>query len=82
MKIILSPKAQKQLLRLPTLEGLKVVKKLHSLDEKPFSGKPLSGDLKGLYSLRAWPYRIVYQIFKDRGIVLVNTVEHRQGAYK
>lgn len=82
MKTIISPKAGKQLLRFPANQGLKITKKLHELDHNPFAGKPMTGKLKGKYSLRAWPYRIIYQIFKDQGFLLVDTIEHRQGVYK
>lgn len=82
MKTILSPKAGKQLLKLSPSDGLKVTKKLRALEGNPFAGKPLTGKLKGFYTLRAWPYRVVYQIFKERKIALIDTIEHRQGVYK
>lgn len=82
MKVIFSPRATRQLDRLPANEGFKIIKKLKDLETTPFTGKLLTGKLKGLYSLRAWPYRIVYEIFKDRKIVLIDTIEHRQGVYK
>ena len=82
MKIIFSPKAGKRLLRLPVNQGLKITQKIRVLDKNPFAGKSLAGKLKGFYSLRSWPYRIIYQIFKDRGVLLIDTIEHRQGVYK
>jgi mRNA-degrading endonuclease RelE of RelBE toxin-antitoxin system len=41
----------------------------------------LGGKLKGCYSLRAWPYRIIYQIIKKSLYVAVIRILHRQGAY-
>lgn len=82
MKVVISPKADKQLRKLSAREGLKIIRKLRELETTPFSGKLLSGKLNRFYALRAWPYRIVYQIFKDRNVVLVDTIEHRQGVYK
>lgn len=82
MKVILSPKASKQLQKLQIKEGLKVTGKLRLLEQHPFSGKPLAGQFKGYYSLRSWPYRIVYEIFKEKRTVLIDTIEHRQRVYK
>ena len=55
---------------------------LNILSKDPFSGKKLEGELKGKYSIRAWPYRIVYQILKNELIVLVVDIGHRQGVYR
>lgn len=82
MTVIFSPSARKQLNKLPLKQGLKVTRKLSVLENNSFSGKVLTGDLKGFFSLRAWPYRIVYRIYKDRKIILITAVEHRQGVYK
>ena len=82
MNVALSSKARKQLRKLPRTEGLKVARKLQELDQIPFAGKPLTGKLKGLYSLRAWPYRIVYDVDTHRQAVTIHTIEHRQSAYK
>lgn len=80
MKIELSAKAIEKLQKLPLPEKKKIFKKLHSLENDPLLGKKLSGEFNGLFSLRAWPYRIIYQ-FKQK-IVFIVTVEHRQGVYK
>lgn len=55
---------------------------LETLKTNPFSGKKLAGEFKDLYSIRAWPYRIIYTIIKKELVVLVVDVAHRQGAYK
>ncbi len=82
MKIILSAKARRQLHTLPASEGLKVGRKLLELDNNPFAGKPLTGKFKSFHSLRAWPYRIIYQVDKNNKVVTIRTIEHRQGVYK
>lgn len=82
MIVLLSPKADKQLNKLPGRENAKIIRKLHELERQPFIGKLLTGELKGTYSLRAWPYRIIYEIIKDRRVVFVDAIEHRQGVYK
>jgi mRNA interferase RelE/StbE len=44
-------------------------------------GKPLTGDLKGLWRYRVGDYRIVAAIEDDRFVVLVVTVGHRRRVY-
>jgi len=82
MNIGLSSKARKQLDTLPTSEGLKVARKLQALQINPLVGKPLTGKLKSFYSLRAWPYRIIYELAKKKHTITIHAIEHRQGAYK
>lgn len=82
MKLALSKDAQKQYSRLPKPQKSKILKKLTELERNPYVGKKLEGELKGLYSLRAWPYRILYGINEDKQIIEVHKIAHRQGAYK
>ena len=43
-------------------------------------GKPLVGQLAGLWSARRGDYRIVYEIEDEAHIVLVHRVQHRRHA--
>lgn len=81
VRVILKRKAEKALLKLPKREQDKIRKKLHDLAESPLIGKPLRGEYQGCYSLRAWPYRILYRFCDDIGVE-VFSIAHRQGAYK
>jgi mRNA interferase RelE/StbE len=45
-------------------------------------GKPLVGELGGLWSARRGDYRIIYEIFEDDHIVLIHRVQHRRHAYR
>jgi len=80
MKLFYKPQAIKQLKKIPTLEKKKIVRKLELLSKDPFTGKMLKGELEDLYSLRAWPYRIIYEVSKNEITVL--SISHRQSAYK
>lgn len=82
MKVELADKAKQQLKKLPKNEQKKVVRKLKLLESIPFSGKKLGGELTELYALRAWPYRIIYTIDQKRQEITVNSILHRQGAYR
>jgi mRNA interferase RelE/StbE len=44
-------------------------------------GRPLTGDLKGLWRYRVGDYRIVAAIEDNRFIVLIVTVGHRREVY-
>jgi len=82
MFVILSKDCLKQYQRLPKAEQVKIRKKLHTLEQNPHSGKKLTGELKGIYSLRAWPYRILYEINEIEKRVEVHKIAHRQGVYR
>jgi mRNA-degrading endonuclease RelE of RelBE toxin-antitoxin system len=82
MKVALSKDAEKQYKHLPKNQQAKVFKKLVEIEQNPYVGKRLEGELSGTYSLRAWPYRILYEISKNKQIIEVHKIAHRQGAYK
>lgn len=81
MQVILSDDATKQYKRLPKPAQTKVKKKLLLLATNPYAGKKLGGELSGIYSLRAWPYRILYEVNDEKQRVEVHKIKHRQGAY-
>ena len=45
-------------------------------------GRPLTGDLKGIWRYRVGDYRIVAAIEDDRFVVLVVTIGHRREVYE
>lgn len=45
-------------------------------------GKPLRGDLAGLWSARKGTYRVLYRINEDLGEVIVIRIEYRRDAYR
>ena len=82
MQVILSKDAQKHFNHFPASDQLKIKKKLLTLQTSPYEGKKLGGELDVYRSLRAWPYRIIYQINEDLKSIEVSDIQHRQGAYK
>lgn len=82
MLAILSRDAHKQYKLLPKAEQKKVRKKLLLLEMDPTAGKKLTGELIGIRSLRAWPYRIIYEINETEKRIEIHKIAHRQGAYK
>ena len=64
---------QEDFKKLPAVEQkhlLKNIQKKLSLDPEHY-GKPLTGDFQGYWRLRVEDHRVVYQIVKDKIIVLV-----------
>jgi mRNA-degrading endonuclease RelE of RelBE toxin-antitoxin system len=82
MELILSKKAAKQYLHLPKIEQIKIKKKLLLLQSNPLLGKKLEGELEADRSLRAWPYRIIYEVNKSAKRIEISDILHRQVAYK
>lgn len=78
----IKPKARKNLDKLPENYRIRIIAALDEIVSDPFSGKKLSGNKKGQYSMRVWPYRIIYSIEKNELIIIVIDVDHRQGIYK
>lgn len=80
-KVFLTNQAQKELLKLPSYEKRKIQKKLLNLEANIFAGKKLAGKLSGFYSLKIWPYRVIYLIKENKEVWVVHIL-HRQGVYK
>jgi len=45
-------------------------------------GKPLVGELTGLWSARRGDYRVIYEVDDDRKVVIVHRVQHRRAVYR
>ncbi len=81
-EILISKKAARNFNRLDWKYKEKILKVFFVLKTDPYFGKPLCGELKGLYSVRAWPYRIVYQIHKKQLIIHILNAGHRKDVYE
>lgn len=80
MQVIITPKAQKELLHLPKDKKEVIKKKIDAISESQFESKKLKGELNNFYSVRVWPYRIIYEVIKNE--IWIVHILHRQGAYK
>ena len=81
LRVVVKISAQKNLKKIDRRYQARLVNAMRELGSDPFLGKPLVGDLSGFYSLRVWPYRIIYQLLKKEGVLFIVAIEHRQGAY-
>ena len=82
MKLEFTEASQKQFQKLPQNQVKKIAKKIKNLQQNPLLGKKLQGQLKNCYSLRAWPYRIIYQLNPSEKRIIITDISHRQSAYK
>ena len=82
MEVIVTPPARKQLESLAVSERKKVQRKILYLEKDIEIGKKLSGELEGQRSVRAWPHRIIYEVYYDRRKIYITSITHRQGVYK
>ena len=80
MNVTLSKQALADYKKIPKSDQNKIKKRLSVLQVKLHTGKKLSGKLKYYYSLRAWPYRVLY-IIENKEVWIVH-IMHRQDVYK
>ena len=59
----------------------RIVNALLKLEKNPRAGKKLEGKLKDRYSLRVWPYRILYKFTEKRDII-ISDIGHRKEIYR
>ena len=77
----IKPSVKKELARLPKQDRQRIIAAFYGLSRNPFIGKKLRGELRDYYSLRVWPYRIIYQLYKKELLIIVIKVGYRQGVY-
>jgi mRNA-degrading endonuclease RelE of RelBE toxin-antitoxin system len=83
-EVAITPEGLRHLNRLPEkvrTAALELV--LGALSAEPRRvGKPLVGELAGLWSARRGDYRVVYEVDDDASVVLVHRVQHRRDLYR
>ena len=64
----------------PVLPRIK--RAIESLANDPFQGKPLKGSKRGCYSLREGDYRIIYEVYPEKRVILLIRVGDRKDVYQ
>lgn len=80
-QVVLGGKAKRNLKKIDRQDRPRLLAALVGLRKEPYLGKKLSGKYQDGYSLRVWPYRIIYKIYKKQLLVLVINIGHRGGVY-
>ena len=81
-RIEIKNQAKKEIQSLPKKDQLRIIEALHLLQHNPLAGKKLAGEYEGARSLRIWPYRIIYTIYREVLTVVVLRVSHRKNVYR
>jgi len=81
-QIRLKPSAKREFDKIPKQDKERIYIQLINLAKNPYIGKKLEGKLSEYYSIRLWPYRIIYKIFKKELLVIVIKIGHRKNSYR
>ncbi len=75
-QIIIPKKVQKEIKKIGKKDQIKIIKTFLSLAKNPFLGKKLKGQYEDYFSLRVWPYRIIYAIKRKKLVVLIVNIKN------
>lgn len=75
-------KAEKNLDKINDKDYARAMQILFAIRDDPFFGKKLHGKHQEEYSVRVWPFRFIYKIYKHELLISVIKFEHRKDAYK
>ena len=83
-EVEITPEGLRHLDQLPAKVRAAVIEAiLGSIAENPQrAGKPLRGELEGLYSARRGEFRVIYEIDENAKVVLIHRAQHRSRAYR
>jgi mRNA-degrading endonuclease RelE of RelBE toxin-antitoxin system len=84
-ELVLTPPARRALTdRLPEAVATAVIDFLTTtlIAQPRRVGKPLRGDLAGIWSARRGTYRVLYRLREDPREVIVVRIDHRKDAYR
>ena len=78
----LSKRANRELALLEQSTRSRIVARLEELGDDPFPrGAIKLQGREGVHRIRVGDYRILYEVFRKEGLVLVDKVDHRSGVY-
>jgi mRNA-degrading endonuclease RelE of RelBE toxin-antitoxin system len=80
----ITPEGLRHLNRLPDkIRSAVLATIFDSIAENPQRvGKPLRGELEGLYCARRGEFRVIYEIDEDARVVLIHRAQHRRSVYR
>ena len=83
-EVRITPEGLRHLNKLPSkVREAALVALRESISDNPRRlGRPLVGELTGLFSARRGDYRIIYEIDDEAEVVLVHRIQHRSSVYR
>lgn len=82
-RLMVAASAERALGRLPDAVAAAIVEfTAGPLTEERRVGHPLQRELAGLWAARRGPYRVVYEIGDEEGVVNVVRIDHRADVYR
>lgn len=83
-EVEITPEGLRHFDRLPGKVRTAVIETiLESIAENPYrAGRPLRGELEGLYSASRGEFRVIYEIFEETRVVLIHRAQHRRRVYR
>lgn len=83
-EVEITPEGLRHLNRLPDKVRAAILEAIFgSIAENPQrAGKPLRGELEGLYSARRGEFRVIYEIDDSSRVIIVHRAHHRRSAYR
>ena len=79
-RIGFAPSFQRRIRALDREVQIRILRGVDILKTNPYAGKPLRGEMRGVYSLRIGDYRILYNIKGNEVSLLL--VGHRKRIYE
>lgn len=81
-EVRLSKRANRELALLEQSTRSRIVARLEELGDCPFPrGAIKLQGREGVYRVRVGDYRVLYEVFRKEGLVLVDKIDHRSGVY-
>ena len=83
-EVEITPEGLRHLNQLPDKIRAAVIETIFgTISENPYrAGKPLRGELSGLYSARRGEFRVIYEGDEGAKSVLIHRAQHRREAYR
>ncbi len=82
-QVVIASPAARDIDRLPMKIAAAALEAIHSIAADPRRmGKPLHLELKGQWSARRGPYRIIYSIDDSTDTITVTAIAHRADVYR
>lgn len=81
-ELLVNPRVEKALSKIDTQMSLRIREAIRSLasDPRPHGVKKLKGEEKA-YRMRVGDYRIIYEIYDSKVLILIINVGHRKEIY-